>query len=88
MIQNNEHEKAILNLPFQCRMIYMLHKLDGFSVAETAVLLNISESEVTEKLELADEILKKVNTTTDAFEFNLIYCDSMVERVMKEIKDL
>lgn len=85
----NEYEKAVLDLPFEYRMVYSLHQLDGFSVQETAELLNLSENEVTERLEKANELIKteKINTGQKAFEFNLIYCDSMVDEVMKRIKD-
>jgi hypothetical protein len=30
--------------------------------------------------------IEKSYTTEDIFEFNLMYCDAMVERVMKQIK--
>jgi len=58
------------------------------SVHETAKALHITETNV--KLNRAKAMLrkevKKMYTPEEIFQFNLIYCDKIVERVMERIK--
>ncbi len=64
--------------------------MNGLSTAETAEALNITEANVKVRLNRAKHMLCKIvenmYSPDDLFEFNLIYCDKMVERVMEEIK--
>ena len=70
-------------------MVFSLREISGLNVAETAEVLKISESNVKVRLNRAKLMLRKQienkYTAADIFEFNLIYCDDMVHKVMKEI---
>lgn len=82
-------ENAIQQIPEEYRIVFTLHELNGLSVAETAEALDISESSVTAKMSRAKEMLqkeiKKMYSAKEIFEFNLIYCDAMVDKVMSRI---
>lgn len=84
-------EKALEQIPEDYRMVFSLREMNGFSVAETAKLLEISESNVKVRLNRAKtmlkDILEKSYVAEELYEFNLIYCDAMVERVMNKIKE-
>lgn len=91
-VQNKElgHiiEAALGRIPLNYRLVFSLREINGFSVAETAGLMNISEDNVKVRLNRAKAFLRteieKTYTATELFEFNLIYCDAMVENVMKK----
>lgn len=82
-------ENAIHHIPEDYRIVFTLRELNGFSVAETASLLDISESNVKVRLSRSKAMLqkeiRKVYSPEEIFEFNLIYCDAIVERVMNRI---
>lgn len=93
-VQNNELKKvledAIHGIPVDYRMVFTLRELNGMSVREISEVMNISESNVKvrfhrSKAMLQDEI-KKTYSPEEIFEFNLIYCDKMVELVMGAIR--
>ncbi len=96
IIQNRElgHiiENALEKIPFDYRMVFSLRELNGLNVAETAEMLNISEANVKVRLNRAKTMLRsEIESTYSAselFEFNLIYCDAMVENVMRKINEL
>jgi len=73
-------------------MVFSLRELDGMSTADTAEALAISETNVKVRLNRAKHMLRdkveKMYTPADIFEFNLIYCDGIVENVMKAISKL
>jgi len=54
--------------------------------------LDISESNVKVRLNRAKTMLqkeiKKMYSPEEIFEFNLIYCDGMVDKVMKKIEEV
>lgn len=79
-------EDALYHLPEDYRIVFALRKLDGLSVIETAEALNISEANVKVRLNRAKSMLRKEieksYSPTEIFEFNLVYCDKMVEKVM------
>ncbi|MBW7870830.1 MAG: hypothetical protein H3C39_07210 [Flavobacteriia bacterium] len=88
----NKSEENTSRLPDDCKMVFSLSEMLDFSIPEISELLNISESEAKTQYEKADKLIeendKKRFSLTELFEFNLIYCDGMVERVMKEIEKL
>lgn len=88
---NQVLEKALLHIPEDYRMVFTLRELNGLNVREASHVLDISEGNVKVKLNRAKHMLqseiKKVYNPEDIFEFNLIYCDTMVERVMHAIRN-
>jgi len=85
-------ENAIHEIPEDYRIVFTLRELNGLSVAETAEVLDITESNVKVRLNRAKGMLqkeiKKMYSPQEIFEFNLIYCDTMVNRVMAKIYEL
>ncbi|MBD0725513.1 RNA polymerase subunit sigma-24 [Flavobacterium sp. L1I52] len=85
-------ENALIQIPLDYRIVFSLREITGLNVEETAQSLNISESNVKVRLNRAKAMLRKQieksYTTTDLYEFNLIYCDTMVLNVMNKIKKL
>lgn len=85
-------ESALQNIPFDYRIVFSLREMNGLNVNETAEALNITESNVKVRLNRAKTLLRKEieksYTKEDIFEFNLKYCDAMVERVMSGIANL
>ena len=85
-------ETSIEQIPFEYRMVFSLREITGLSVAETAETLEISEANVKARLSRAKAMLRKEiekkYSSEDIYEFNLIYCDMMVKRVMNEIQHI
>ncbi len=85
-------ENAIHEIPEDYRIVFTLRELNGLSVAETAETLNITESNVKVRVNRAKNMLqkeiKKMYSPEEIFEFNLIYCDCMVEKVMAKINEI
>jgi RNA polymerase sigma-70 factor (ECF subfamily) len=85
-------EKAVQSIPESYRIVFTLRELDGMSVRETSEALDITESNVKVRFIRAKSMLqqeiRKVYSPGEIFEFNLIYCDKMVERVMRAIRAL
>ena len=79
----------LVSCPEDYRMTFTLRELTGLSVAETAELLNIQPSNVKVRVNRAKVILRKeiekIYVTEDIYEFNLIYCDKIVNAVMMQI---
>lgn len=96
IVQNRELgriiEDALVKIPFNYRIAFSLREINGLNVAETANLLNISEANVKVRLNRAKTMLRseieKTYSASELFEFNLIYCDAIVENVMKKINEL
>lgn len=96
LVQNRELrsiiEQALENIPFEYRMVFSLREINDLRVKETAELLKISESNVKVRLNRAKTMLKEQLMSSyspnELYDFNLIYCTPMVERVMKEIEKL
>lgn len=92
-VMNRELSKALelslqqISLPYRC--VFILREMEGFSVAETAALLEISPVNVKVRLNRAKTLLQKqleqLYTATDLYEFNLVYCDAIVKRVFERI---
>ena len=96
VIQNRELgyiiEDALVKIPMDYRMVFSLRELNGLNVLETAEMLNISESNVKVRLNRAKTMLRNeienVYSANELFEFNLVYCDAMAEKVMSLLNDL
>lgn len=84
-------ENALTQVPLDYRMVFSLREITGLNVLETAEALNISESNVKVRLNRAKTMLKKEieksYSPDDIFEFNLVYCDAMINRVMAKINE-
>lgn len=84
-------ENALEAVPFDYRMVFSLREINGLNVAETAETLEISEANVKVRLNRAKTMLRneieKSYTAEDIFEFNLIYCNRMVDVVMNKLKE-
>lgn len=85
-------EKSLAEIPENYRMVFALREINGLSVAETAEAMAISESNVKVRLNRAKAMLRseieKSYTSDEIFEFNLIYCNAIVENVMARISVL
>ena len=86
---NNIVEASLAKLPEDYRLTFTLRELTGLSVAETAETMQTTPSNVKVRLNRAKAMLRKEieNTYTpeDIYEFNLIYCDRIVDAVLKRI---
>lgn len=85
-------EEALSRIPFDYRMVFALREINGMNVAETASLLNITEANVKVRLNRSKAMLRdhieQSYSSRELFEFNLIYCDAMVEKVIKRIYEI
>lgn len=85
-------ENAIENIPMDYRLVFTLRELNGMSVMESAKILNITETNVKVRLNRAKAMLRKqvekMYSAEDIFQFNLIYCDKIVDGVMKQINSI
>jgi RNA polymerase sigma factor (sigma-70 family) len=85
-------EHALQKLPLTHRSVFVLRQVEGFSVAETAEMLNISQVNVKVRFNRSKAMLQKeleqFYTATNLYEFNLVYCDEMVSRVFRSIDSL
>ena len=85
-------EKALGSVPFDYRMVFSLREMNGLNVSETAKALEISEANVKVRLNRAKTMLRKEieksYSAEEIFEFNLIYCDAIVDHVMQTIAKL
>lgn len=96
IIQNRElgHiiENALRKIPFDYRMVFSLREINGLNISETAEMLGISKANVKVRLNRAKIMLRReienAYSVNEVFEFNLIYCDPMVENVMNKINEL
>ena len=83
---------ALLSIPFEYRMVFSLRELNGMSTAETAEVMDITETNVKVRLNRAKHMLRekveKMYSPEDIFEFNLIHCDRIADGVMKTINNL
>lgn len=79
-------ENAIKKIPLEYRMVFSLREVTGLNVSETAEALDLSETNVRARLSRAKTMLRKevekAYSPEEIFEFNLRYCDNMVNRVM------
>lgn len=85
-------ESSLEKLPEAYRMTFALRELTGLNVAETAQLMNTTTTNVKARLNRAKLMLRKevekLYSSQDIYEFNLIYCDKIVDSVMKSISQV
>jgi RNA polymerase sigma-70 factor (ECF subfamily) len=85
-------EEAIRQLPEKYRIVFVMREIENMSVAETQTCLNLSEVNVKVRLNRAKALLRNALSTyynkEEIFHFHLSRCDSMVERVMDQIKKM
>src|SRR4029079_4670400 len=84
-------EMALDKLPRDYKMTFTLRELAGMTVAETADLLGTSATNIKARLSRAKLMLRseieKTYSPEDIYEFNLIYCDQIVDLVINRIKN-
>ncbi len=89
---NHVIENAMMQIPEDYRLVFSLREISGLSVAETSEAMDISETNVKVRLNRAKVMLRKqlekTYTAEEIFDFNLVYCDSMVDRVMNILNKL
>ncbi|HEY1112722.1 MAG TPA: sigma-70 family RNA polymerase sigma factor [Chitinophagaceae bacterium] len=82
-------EFSLQQIPLSYRCVFILREVEGFSVAETAELLEISTVNVKVRLNRAKTLLQKqleqLYTSSELYEFNLVYCDVVVHKVFERI---
>lgn len=85
-------ENALNKIPEDYRVVFTLRELNGLNVAETSEAANISETNVKARLSRAKAMLRseieKIYSPEDIYEFNLVFCDSIVDRVMTVINTI
>jgi len=85
-------ENSLQQIPMDYRLVFTLREVNGLNVAETADTLNISQANVKVRLNRAKTMLRKEveksYSAEDIFEFNLVYCDAMVQRVINKLKEI
>jgi RNA polymerase sigma factor (sigma-70 family) len=82
-------ERSLQNIPAIYSTVFVLREVEGFSIAETAELLNITPMNVKVRLNRAKALLQKqiekVYAHSDLYAFNLVYCTAIVEKVFERI---
>jgi RNA polymerase sigma factor (sigma-70 family) len=86
---NTVIKNAIKQIPLEYRLVFSLRELNGMSVLETAHILDLTETNVKVRLNRAKAMLRKEVQKTysqqEIFEFNLIYCNKIVTKVIEGI---
>ena len=82
-------EDSLQRLPLPYRNVFVLREIEGFSVAETADLLELTPVNVKVRLNRAKAMLQKqlenYYSTSDIYDFHLMYCDKIVQHVFERI---
>lgn len=82
-------EHALQKMPVSQRSVFVLRQVEGFSIAETAELLNISAVNVKVRLNRVKTMLQQYReqlySSAEIYEFNRVYCDKITNRVFKKI---
>jgi RNA polymerase sigma factor (sigma-70 family) len=85
-------ESAISHLPSKYRIVFILREIEQVSVADTAVILDISEENVKIRLHRAKNMLRNMLrsevSTLDIFTFHASRCSLMATRVMNYINSM
>lgn len=89
---SNILEKSLEKIPVHYRTVFILREVEGLSVAETADMLNLTAVNVKVRLNRAKTLLQKelekYYSKAQLYDFNLIYCDSVVKNVFDAIQNL
>lgn len=82
-------EHCIQQLPPDYRLVFVLRELEGLSSQETAKAVDITETNVNARLSRAKGLLRQQLESwyprAAVYEFNLMYCDDMVDRVFRRL---
>ena len=84
-------EKAVLALPEEYRLVFMLRDVEGMSTEETAESLNLTQENVKVRLHRAHAKLRKELYTAvganagQCFQFHAVRCDRVVNGVLKAL---
>jgi RNA polymerase sigma factor (sigma-70 family) len=82
-------EKAVARLPEKYRVVFVMREVQGMSTDETMEALELGESNVKMRLIRAKEMLRdslqNLWNPRDIYEFNLVRCDRIVDKVMSQI---
>jgi RNA polymerase sigma-70 factor (ECF subfamily) len=84
-------EKAILALPENHRLVFMLRDIEGMSTEETAECLNLTPENVKVRLHRAHAALRKQiyaavgATANKCFQFPAVRCDRVVKNVFRTL---
>ena len=84
-------EKAVLSLPDDYRVVFMLRDVEGMSTEETAHSLNLTQENVKVRLHRAHAKLRKElyaavgATTARCFQFHAVRCDRVVNGVFRTL---
>lgn len=85
-------ENRLLKLGEDYRTVFMVREINGMSVAETADLLGITENNVKVRMNRAKQMLRaeleKSYKKEELFEFNMVYCNPLTERIMSKIAEV
>ena len=85
-------ERSLQRIPLHYRTVFVLREMEGFSVSETAELLNITAVNVKVRLSRAKALLQnqieQFYSHADIYSFNLVYCDTIVQKVFERIQRL
>lgn len=79
-------EKAVNELPLKYREVFIMREIEDMNISETSKCLKISESNVKIRLMRAKEMLRENLSTyyhyKDVYNFNLIICSRIVDKVL------
>ena len=84
-------EKAVLSLPEEYRLVFMLRDVEGMNSEETAQCLNLTQENVKVRLHRAHAKLRKHlysevgATAAHSFQFHATRCDRVVSSVFKTL---
>jgi RNA polymerase sigma factor (sigma-70 family) len=85
-------EDNLQQLPAAYRTVFVLREIEGYNVAETADMLDITPVNVKVRLNRAktmlQEKMEKYYSKADIYDFNLIYCDAIVAAVFAKIDQI
>lgn len=85
-------ESAVLSLPDEYRIVFMLRDVEGMNTEETAQCLHLTEENVKVRLHRAHAKLRKQlyaavgATAAGCFQFHAVRCDRVVNSVFKTLR--
>jgi RNA polymerase sigma-70 factor, ECF subfamily len=85
-------ERAVLSLPDDYRVVFMLRDVEGMSTEETAQCLSLTQENVKVRLHRAHAKLRKQlysavgATTARCFQFHAVRCDRIVSGVFRRLE--